>query len=250
MNKRIVFSTLLLTALFVAAPMTYARWMNPSTGRFHTMDTFDGEAQEPLSLHKYFYCRANPIDLIDPSGLEVAVYSHRVTLTFWSHANIRLYPDNTNSIPAVLLTNTPASARGWRVDGSGRFYATIGAGPDDSFSRLTSHLNRKRDLANPQNGNRFEFLVDSPNGLSNDQFIVRLLRAEKIYVDTAHLGYSIFPALSEYDYNSNSYISGLLQAVTGRDYSGRLGHAAAGWRKPVPPMWFEPVPGMELTGMP
>jgi RHS repeat-associated protein len=45
-----------------------ARYMNPGTGRFWTMDTFGGEQEDPLSLHKYLYCRGNPVDGIDPSG--------------------------------------------------------------------------------------------------------------------------------------------------------------------------------------
>jgi RHS repeat-associated protein len=45
-----------------------ARHMNPETGRFHTMDTYEGRPEEPLSLHKYMYAHANPVMGIDPSG--------------------------------------------------------------------------------------------------------------------------------------------------------------------------------------
>jgi RHS repeat-associated protein len=45
-----------------------ARHMNPETGRFHTLDTFEGWRDEPLSLHKYMYAHANPVMGIDPSG--------------------------------------------------------------------------------------------------------------------------------------------------------------------------------------
>ena len=33
-----------------------------------TMDTDEGHNQDPLSLHKYLYCEANPANHIDPSG--------------------------------------------------------------------------------------------------------------------------------------------------------------------------------------
>jgi RHS repeat-associated protein len=45
-----------------------ARYLNPNTGRFWTMDTYEGDNKDPLSLHKYLYCRGNPVNGIDPSG--------------------------------------------------------------------------------------------------------------------------------------------------------------------------------------
>jgi RHS repeat-associated protein len=45
-----------------------ARYLNPSSGRFLTMDAFEGAGLDPSSLHKYLYVQNNPIDLRDPSG--------------------------------------------------------------------------------------------------------------------------------------------------------------------------------------
>jgi RHS repeat-associated protein len=45
-----------------------ARYYQPNTGRFWTADTDEGDQEDPLSLHKYFYCEANPINGVDPSG--------------------------------------------------------------------------------------------------------------------------------------------------------------------------------------
>jgi RHS repeat-associated protein len=45
-----------------------ARYYDPATGRFFTMDTDEGNNQDPLSLHKYLYCADNPVNLTDPSG--------------------------------------------------------------------------------------------------------------------------------------------------------------------------------------
>jgi RHS repeat-associated protein len=50
-----------------------ARYFNPNTGRFWTMDTDEGDQEDPQSLHKYLYCDGNVINKIDPLGLYVAV---------------------------------------------------------------------------------------------------------------------------------------------------------------------------------
>ncbi len=40
--------------------------MNPSTGTFISMDSYQGSLEDPVSLHKYLY--ANPVMYTDPSG--------------------------------------------------------------------------------------------------------------------------------------------------------------------------------------
>src|SRR5215469_13430561 len=45
-----------------------ARYLNVSTGRFWSMDSFEGLHDQPLSLHKYLYASADPINRRDPSG--------------------------------------------------------------------------------------------------------------------------------------------------------------------------------------
>jgi RHS repeat-associated protein len=45
-----------------------ARYLKPSTGRFFTMDTVDGDPQSPITLHKYLYGNGDPVDGLDPSG--------------------------------------------------------------------------------------------------------------------------------------------------------------------------------------
>ena len=42
--------------------------MNPTTGTFTTMDTYQGSLFDPVSLHKYLYANANPVTYCDPSG--------------------------------------------------------------------------------------------------------------------------------------------------------------------------------------
>ena len=45
-----------------------ARYMDTSTGRFISQDTYQGNINDPVSLHKYLYVADDPINKIDPTG--------------------------------------------------------------------------------------------------------------------------------------------------------------------------------------
>jgi RHS repeat-associated protein len=45
------------------------RQYEPPLMRFTTMDLVSGKYEEPITLHKYLYCRNEPINKMDPSGL-------------------------------------------------------------------------------------------------------------------------------------------------------------------------------------
>jgi len=45
-----------------------ARYVNPGIARFSTRDSYFGNPEYPLSLHKYLYCHDNPINMTDPVG--------------------------------------------------------------------------------------------------------------------------------------------------------------------------------------
>ena len=45
-----------------------ARYMDTSTGRFISQDSYAGSISDPVSLHKYLYANANPVTYSDPSG--------------------------------------------------------------------------------------------------------------------------------------------------------------------------------------
>jgi RHS repeat-associated protein len=45
-----------------------ARYLNADTGRFWTMDPFEGVLSEPDTLHRYLFAAASPSVFIDPSG--------------------------------------------------------------------------------------------------------------------------------------------------------------------------------------
>ncbi len=54
-----------------------ARYMNPETGTFTSMDTYQGSIFEPDTIHKYLYANSNPVTYDDPSGnmARVAIFA-------------------------------------------------------------------------------------------------------------------------------------------------------------------------------
>jgi RHS repeat-associated protein len=45
-----------------------ARYYDQSIGRFTQQDTWMGDDDDPITLHKYLYANVNPVNMIDPSG--------------------------------------------------------------------------------------------------------------------------------------------------------------------------------------
>lgn len=45
-----------------------ARYMDPATGRFNSLDTYQGSRSNPLTLNKYLYANGNPVMNSDPTG--------------------------------------------------------------------------------------------------------------------------------------------------------------------------------------
>jgi RHS repeat-associated protein len=48
-----------------------ARYYNPATGRFLTMDPYEGDIQNSGTLHKYVYAGNNPVNASDPTGRDL-----------------------------------------------------------------------------------------------------------------------------------------------------------------------------------
>ena len=51
MNRRIGMCLTLVLALDMGVGTSQARYLNPATGRFPTMDSYVGSPSDPLSLH-------------------------------------------------------------------------------------------------------------------------------------------------------------------------------------------------------
>ncbi len=88
--------------------LTYlrARYMDGNIGRFTTMDSYEGDANNPLTQHKYVYVSGNPVNKSDPSGLDPQWGSRISELMRWGfmyHATLiaqsiveRNYTDKAN----------------------------------------------------------------------------------------------------------------------------------------------------------
>ncbi len=197
------------------------RIYDPHTGRFTSEDPLgfvDG-------VNRYVYCANNPVNWTDTFGLEVNMYSHVV---FWPayHSNLRLYPDD----PSVV-TRMGYALKGGECNS--RQYVALGAGRVNGV--VQSDENRPRDVATwPQH---YLGQVQPPDGMSNDDYIQTLLRADRNFLD--NLDYDLFPAaLPGQGWNSNGYIHGLINATGGTAPSTGW-PPLPGWNNPIAPENFQ-----------
>lgn len=65
-----------------------ARYYDPSTARFISEDTYEGDITNPLSLNLYTYCANNPLIYVDPSGHEAIRSVDESGLITWEFTNL------------------------------------------------------------------------------------------------------------------------------------------------------------------
>jgi hypothetical protein len=155
------------------------------------------------SYSPYAYANGNPISNVDPYGLAVYVGQHGA---FFSkdplqHSAIVLVPDHPADFAAFSLFH-----------GTNGQLATLGGQPSgfngdgiDPFGTLVGSANYPGD--SPCNLHDIT-RVPAPNGLSDTQFILQLLREFAGY--GSNLDYDPFPLSLNHTYNSNGFVSGLL----------------------------------------
>ncbi len=92
-----------------------ARYYNQNVGRFTQMDTFMGRSEDPVTLHKYLYANADPVNGIDPSGLVTLLEQSTVNRTIGTQASgsiVRSLPiSRVAANDAILATGVNASSR-------------------------------------------------------------------------------------------------------------------------------------------
>jgi RHS repeat-associated protein len=81
------------------------RYYESETGRFTRRDTYSGHISDPITLHKYIYANANPVNGVDPSGFATITDSLSIINTI-SQLAARAYISVAN--PVVI-----EQARAW-----------------------------------------------------------------------------------------------------------------------------------------
>jgi lysozyme len=56
---------------FFDTEVSRARYYQPGSGRFWAADSLEGRQRDPQTLHRYAYCKGNPVDGVDRSGNEM-----------------------------------------------------------------------------------------------------------------------------------------------------------------------------------
>lgn len=130
-----------------------ARYFAQQNGRFLISDTFEGDAFDPQTLHKYSYALNNPVSRIDPSGHDsfvdmLGVLTIRGMIFASQHPllmaiigitiNAVLPEDVSNSL---MIAGIPEYDLGYVAKGEVRFFETI---KNPSVRRF---IQRRADLA-------------------------------------------------------------------------------------------------------
>jgi RHS repeat-associated protein len=200
-----------------------ARYYDPVIGRFYSNDPVG--FTNIHTFNRYAYANNNPYKYVDPDGREVKLQWHEVTLAGYNsgknHSLLTITPNNPNHFNNYKRI----TQIGKLTNSSGQKYSTMGAGPNGSWD-LESNYNRSTDAEAHTGG----LVISPPNGMSEEAFVDSLIKLDGNYQDNKE--YSFNPNGTD-TFNSNSYVSGLLNA-SGFDTSKLSVPNAQGFDKPLP----------------
>ncbi|MEM9202821.1 MAG: RHS repeat-associated core domain-containing protein, partial [Actinomycetota bacterium] len=136
-----------------------ARWYDPTNAQFRSRDTIFGELATPISLNRYTYAHANPINMWDPDGRDPEFYGdeelERVIDRSTHVRSGRLHEDDFRDELAQATLGRPAEAlailEGDNVVSSS---GTVAAG--DAYNEIVSQYSSIHDVP----WEAFEIVVD------------------------------------------------------------------------------------------
>lgn len=111
------------------------RQYSPSTGRFARPDPLGGQIERPQSLNRYSYCMNDPINLVDPLGLqwkeqcwetstEGVPGFNRECEWVWVHDAPRVVNDCTRMVEDLVVSSRPGVDATWAFEANlGRAFA-------------------------------------------------------------------------------------------------------------------------------
>jgi RHS repeat-associated protein len=233
-----------------------ARYYHPGLRRFLNQDTVLGSIGVSASMNRFAYANGNPISGIDPFGMMqmdaapnsagsnsvttgIFYANHPVALGM-SHSKIVIVPTDQ-----AKYANDP---RFQNTNGNGLLFATVGAGPDhgllpgwDPLDKsgggwMIAGIDRPRDVSEPANNGQ-SLGVPSQYG-KEDAAIAAVFNAVDAYKANGPVQYVLFGG-SDGNYNSNGFVSGILQA-TGFQVPADHGGFTPGFDNPVPARYFDP----------
>lgn len=117
-----------------------ARYYAPAYGRFLTRDTWAGDYNRPLSLNRWNYVEANPINLVDPSGHSPEITSQILHQALSQHSG-------SSSILAFITNCSPTIEKEHlQYDLTGYLAVAMTKHGQDSRVKIISHTLVLADL--------------------------------------------------------------------------------------------------------
>jgi RHS repeat-associated protein len=151
-----------------------ARYLNPDSGRFWSMDSYEGSSSDPISLHKYLYAHADPIGLLDRSGNSVWQALNELTLRVFLTINIA-YPRIAFVIGFAVSLIIPAEVQvGLPAMGS---IGNVGISKAWALTKELPALRRAYELA--KQGGAKNIAKLGPAGRDFENWVVKVLGATK-----------------------------------------------------------------------
>jgi RHS repeat-associated protein len=232
-----------------------SRWIStdPAVGDYVPSAPVDDEAKKRngklpgmggvfnlVNLHVYHYAGNNPVKYTDPDGEEIKVQIHRAFgFTSYYHASIKITLDSTELIEAFQEEKHFVDNK---IPGNkGDQYITIGG--TASKGLLIGKINRNSDK-NDKN-KKGSYLI---TGIDEVKAVKGILKAYDDYKEGSKLDYDLFPEKGD-GYNSNSYISGILEktGLPRQDFYKEKSHSGKNSQTSEPdkmkmPGWDKPIP--------